>query len=55
MVHPMRALYASIWAIGMFETVAQLTPESASAARSATLFVKWVQPGQKSSGPLSMN
>src|SRR5215213_4425910 len=56
-VQPIFALYDSIWASGMFDTVAQLTPRSASAANAlgGTLLVKLVQPGQKSSGPLSMN
>src|ERR1700760_4070028 len=39
----------------MFETVAQLTPSSASVSRSATLLVNAVQPGQNPSGPTSMN
>jgi hypothetical protein len=37
---PIRALYTSIWASGMSDTVAQLTPDSANSAKSATLFVK---------------
>ena len=54
-VQPIFALYASIWAIGMLETVAQPTPFSASPSRLTTLLVNQVQPGQNSSGPLSMN
>ena len=54
-VQPILALYASIWAIGMLETVAHATPFSASPSRLTTLLENHVQPGQNSSGPLSMN
>ncbi len=54
-VQPIFALYASIWAIGMLETVAHATPLSARPSRLTTLLVNQVQPGQNSSGPLSMN
>jgi len=30
----------------MFDTVAQLTPAATNVSKSATLLVKWVQPGQ---------
>ena len=46
MVQPIRALQASIWASGVLDTVAQLTPVPASAARPTALLVKLVQPGQ---------
>ena len=39
----------------MLDTVRQLTPWPARVASAVTLEVKWVQPGQKASGPLSMN
>ena len=47
-VQPMRALYASIWASGMFDTVAHVTPRSArrAAAAEGMLSVTLVQPGQ---------
>jgi hypothetical protein len=47
-VQPMRALYDSIWANGMLETVTQDAPASASPARpvAGMLSVKCVQPGQ---------
>jgi hypothetical protein len=54
-VQPIFALYVSICSRGILDTVAQLTSLSASSDRSTTLLVKWVQPGQNSSGPLSMN
>jgi hypothetical protein len=47
-VQPISALYASIWASGMFDTVTHVTPRLASLAGPTTgmLFVKPVQPGQ---------
>ena len=39
----------------MFDTVTQVTPFSASTPQAGTLLVNLVQPGQKGSGPLSMN
>jgi hypothetical protein len=47
-VQPIFALYVSICESGMLDTVAQLTPRSASAASAGegTLFVNFVQPGQ---------
>ena len=54
-VQPIRVQYACICSSGMFDAVNQLTSSSARVARPATLLVKKVQPGQKLSGPLSMN
>jgi len=56
-VQPCSALYASIWDSGMSEIVIQVTSDSASISGvlSGRFFVNQVQPGQKCSGPRSMN